>query len=173
MRRIVSIGERRAFPLVCLVCHGFFPHRGLVSLRIIVATFSKPWLALTCGHGTSWDDVLLHSWGVPRVFTCDAPVGSPILLSLVFAPLIFVISRDAVSLAVALFGHDGAGDNDETPLMPTTRTSETPVHGMEEACPRDAAPTTPAKPVGGRRFISEVKPLRVREPRPRQLRLGR
>ena len=79
------------------------------------------------GHGTSWDDVWLHSRGVPRVFTRDTRVGSPILLSRVSSPLIFVINEDAVSFAVALLGLNGARNNNVTATMLTTRMSETPV----------------------------------------------
>ena len=57
MRRMMSTGERPAFPLDCRLCHGFFPPTGLVLWRPTVATFSRPWPALACGHGTSWDDV--------------------------------------------------------------------------------------------------------------------
>ena len=56
------------------------------------------------------------------MFTRDTPVRSHILLACVFAPFIFVINKDAVSLAAALYGPYGAGSDEET-----TRMSETPV----------------------------------------------
>ena len=113
---------RPAFPFVCWRWHVFNPHLCLGPWGPIAATYARPWLALTCGHGTSWDDVSLHSWGVPRVFTHETPVGSPILLAGV-CPLIFVINKDAVSFAVVFYGPYGAGSDDETPLMLTTRMS--------------------------------------------------
>ena len=56
------------------------------------------------------------------MFTRDTPVGATILLVWVFAPLIVVINKDAVSLACVLYGPYGAGNDEET-----TRMSETPV----------------------------------------------
>ena len=100
---------------------------GLARLRIIVATFARPWVALTCGHATSWDDVWLHSLGMSRVLTRDTPVDSPVLLSRASFPLIFVINKDAVLFAVASFGPYGARNNNETATRLTTRMSETPV----------------------------------------------
>ena len=123
MRLMISTGERPAFPLVCLVCHGLFFHKGLVLSRTIAATIARPWAALTCGHGTSWEDAWRHPLGMSRMFAHDTPVGQLILLARVSLPY----NKDAVVVAVAPFGPYGARSNNETATRLTTRMSETSV----------------------------------------------
>ena len=93
------------------------------------------------------------------------PRGSPILLAWVFAPLSSSSTKmtspsPLPSMVLTMpAAHADVGD--------------TGAHGMEEVCPRDAAPTTPAMPVGRGHFIQEVRPLRVQESRPNSSRPSR
>ena len=94
-------------------------------------------------------------------------------MRVVVFPFIIAINKGAVAIVVASFGPDGARNNNATAMRLTTRMSETPVLMAWRRGDLEMPRLRPRRSHWAvDTFISEVKPLRVRDSRPRKISAG-